>query len=101
MAKKIYVGNMNYATSETGLRELFAAYGEVASVNIVKDKYTGQAKGFGFVQMEVDDHADAAIEALNGKEFEGRNLRVSQAHEREPFPPRRASGGPSFRSEDR
>lgn len=83
MAKKIYVGNMNYATTEQGLRDLFTQFGEVSSVNIIIDRYTGQAKGFGFVEMADDTHADAAISALNGKEFEGRALRVNQAMERE------------------
>ena len=92
MAKKIYVGNMNYATNEQSLRELFAQFGEVRSVNIIMDRYTGQAKGFGFVEMEVDEAADSAIAALNGSEFEGRTLRVNQAMERDRAP-RRDFGG--------
>jgi RNA recognition motif-containing protein len=95
MAKKIYVGNMNYATSEQSLRDLFVQYGEVSSVNIIIDRYTGQAKGFGFVEMANDDHADAAIAALNGTEFEGRSLRVNQAMERSDAP-RRESRGPRY-----
>jgi RNA recognition motif-containing protein len=86
MAKKIYVGNMNYATTEQSLRDLFVQYGEVNTVNIIIDRYTGQAKGFGFVEMANDDHADAAIAALNGTEFEGRSLRVNQAMERSNAP---------------
>lgn len=92
MAKKIYVGNMNYATTEQGLHELFSQFGEVASVSIIIDKYTGQAKGFGFVEMAADEAADSAISSLNGREFEGRMLRVNQAMERE-RPPRRDFGG--------
>ncbi len=91
MAKKIYVGNMNYATNEQSLHELFTQFGEVLSVNIVMDRYTGQAKGFGFIEMETDDAADSAISALNGREFEGRTLRVNQAMERD-RPPRRDFG---------
>lgn len=90
MAKKVYVGNMNYGTTEQGIRSLFAQYGEVRSVNVVSDRYTGQAKGFAFVEMENDDAATAAITALNGREFEGRQLRVNEAIER----PRREFSGP-------
>jgi RNA recognition motif-containing protein len=82
MAKKVYVGNMSYSTTEKSLRDLFTQFGEVVSVNIVTDRYTGQAKGFGFVEMTNDDEAKKAIEALNGKEFEGRQLRVNEAIER-------------------
>ena len=60
MAKKIYVGNMNYNTSEDTLRQLFAQYGEVMSVNVITDRYTGRAKGFGFVEMASEDAARAA-----------------------------------------
>jgi RNA recognition motif-containing protein len=88
MAKKIYVGNMNYATNEQSLRDLFAQFGEVRSVNIIMDRYTGQAKGFGFIEMEADDAADSAINALNGREFEGRTLRVNQAMDRDQQPRR-------------
>ncbi|HOV62650.1 MAG TPA: RNA-binding protein [Spirochaetia bacterium] len=79
MSKKIYVGNMNYATTEGELSNLFSQYGEVVSVNIVKDRYTGQAKGFGFVEMEQDGDAASAISALNGYEMNGRQLRVNEA----------------------
>lgn len=79
---------MNYGTTENNLRGLFAQFGTVSSANIIVDRYTGQAKGFGFIEMENDDAALAAIEALNGKEFEGRTLRVNEAIER----PRNESG---------
>ena len=82
MSKKVYVGNMNYATTENSLRDLFAQHGEVVSVNIVTDRATGRAKGFGFVEMNNDSEAMAAISALDGKEFEGRRLRVNEAQER-------------------
>ena len=88
MAKKVYVGNMNYNTAENQLRDLFAQYGEVASVNIIVDRYTGKAKGFGFVEMTNDNEAQAAIEALNGFEFMGRQLRVNEAEDK----PRREGG---------
>lgn len=88
MSKKVYVGNMNYSTAENQLRDLFAQYGEVASVNIIVDRYTGKAKGFGFVEMTNDDEAQKAIDALNGFEFMGRQLRVNRAEDK----PRRDGG---------
>ncbi|HOV64765.1 MAG TPA: RNA-binding protein [Spirochaetia bacterium] len=82
MAKKIYVGNMNYRTTEESLKNLFSEYGEVGKVNIISDKVSGRAKGFGFVEMVHDEDAAKAIEELNGKEFEGRQLKVNEAHDR-------------------
>ena len=82
--KRIYIGNMNFSTTEESIRELFSKYGQVDSVEIIKDKYTEQSKGFGFVEME-DDIAQKAISALNGKDFEGRRIRVNFAQE---MPPR-------------
>ncbi len=88
MAKKIYVGNMNYATTEDQLFDLFGQYGTVSSVRIITDRETQRPKGFGFVEMEEDDAADAAISELDGKEYDGRNLRVNVALERERQPRR-------------
>jgi len=82
MSKKIYVGNMNYATTEDQLGELFAEFGNVSSVDIIVDRFTGQGKGFGFVEMENEDEAMAAIAALNGRELDGRQLRVNEAKDR-------------------
>ena len=82
MSKKIYVGNMNYNTTESDLEGLFKSYGDVMSVNIIVDRYSGQSKGFGFVEMETAEAADAAISALNEKEHEGRRLRVNEAHDK-------------------
>ena len=82
MAKKIYVGNMSYNTSEDTLRQLFAQYGEVASVNVITDRYTGRAKGFGFVEMATDDAARAAMAALNGRDVDGRQLKVNEANDK-------------------
>jgi RNA recognition motif-containing protein len=82
MAKKIYVGNMSYSTSEDSVRSLFASYGEVVSVNLITDRYTGESKGFGFVEMAQDEQATAAISALNGKELDGRQLRVDIAQDK-------------------
>ena len=80
MAKKIYVGNINFATSEEDLSNLFAQYGTVASASVVLDRYTGRSRGFGFVEMEDETAAEAAISALNGYEFDGRALRVNEAN---------------------
>ena len=82
MNNKVYVGNMNYKTSEDQLRDLFSQYGEVASVRIVKDKFTGRAKGFGFVEMSDAESAKNAIDDLDGKEFDGRALRVNEAYDK-------------------
>ena len=82
MAQKIYVGNLNYATTEEGLANLFGAYGEVVSTAVIKDKFTNRSKGFGFVEMADESAAQNAIAELNEKEFEGRRLRVNVAQEK-------------------
>ena len=79
----IYVGNIPYRLSEDELRELFEAFGTVESVKIISDKYTGRSKGFGFVEMPNEEEALKAIEELNDKEINGRNLRVNKAKPRE------------------
>lgn len=79
MSKKIYVGNMNYSTDETSLKDLFAGFGNVLSAKIITDQMTGRSKGFGFIEMENDAEASEAINSLNGKEFAGRNLKVNEA----------------------
>ena len=76
---KLYVGNLAYTVTEQELQDLFAPYGEVKTVNIVKDKFTGQARGFGFVEMGDKDMGQAAIDGLNGNEVGGRKLRVNEA----------------------
>ena len=78
----IYVGNIAWGISEEELEALFAQYGEVDSVRIITDRESGRSKGFGFVEMATADSANAAIEALNGNDFGGRDLRVNQAKER-------------------
>jgi RNA recognition motif-containing protein len=78
----IYVGNLPYQVAEEDLKSAFGAYGEVESVKIIKDMYTGRSRGFGFVEMPSGDEAQAAIDALNGKEFEGRTLNVNKARSR-------------------
>lgn len=80
MAKKIYVGNLSFSTTDEALNDVFGQYGEVISAVIVTDRYTGRSRGFGFVEMEEENAADAAISALDGKELDGRNLRVNVAN---------------------
>jgi len=86
MPKKIYVGNLSYNTDEDRLADHFAQYGTVISARIIFDRETNRSKGFGFVEMEEDDAAVAAISALNNQELDGRNLRVNEAIERERAP---------------
>ena len=84
MSKKIYVGNLSYSTTEDQLNQAFAQYGSVVSAKIITDRYTDRSKGFGFVEMEEADAADAAISSLNGQQLDGREMRVSEAHDRQP-----------------
>ena len=84
MSKKIYVGNMSYSTTEDQLREAFAEYGEVVSVNIVMDRMTNRSKGFGFIEMEDADNAKDAISSLNNTELNGREIKVNEAKDRAP-----------------
>ena len=87
MSKNVYVGNMSFDTTEATLRQAFEAYGEVTSVNIITDRYSGRPRGFAFVEMATDEAASAAIAALNGQDLDGRTLKIDEAK------PRRSSGG--------
>ncbi len=91
MPKKIYVGNLPFSATDEEVREMFAAYGTVESVNLITDRDTGRPRGFGFVEMS--DGADEAIEALNRYELGGRSLNVNEARPRED----RSRGGGGFR----
>ncbi len=86
----IYVGNLSYEATEDDLREAFARFGQVASVNVIKDRDTGRSKGFGFVEMPTQAEAQAAIAGLNGQELKGRALNVNEAR---PRTERRDRGG--------
>lgn len=79
--KSIYVGNLPFSATEDEVRELFSPFGTVATVKLITDRDTGRPRGFGFVEMEAAE-ADAAIEALNGKEMGGRTLRINEAQPR-------------------
>ena len=89
MGSKIYVGGLPYSATEQQLSDLFAAHGAVASARIITDKFTGQSRGFGFVEMSSDAEAQAAITALNGSDMGGRTLTVNEARPQEP----RTGGG--------
>src|SRR5262245_37177028 len=92
MSKKLYVGNLTFDATDADLTELFSAHGQVESAQIVIDHDTGRSRGFGFVEMS--DGADAAIAALNGQDFKGRNLTVNEAKPRES---RGGGGGGGYR----
>ena len=81
--KNIYVGNLPYETSEDAIRDLFSNHGEVSSVRLISDRETGRLKGFGFVEMPDDSAGDAAIEAMDGYELDGRPLKVNEARPRD------------------
>lgn len=87
MATSIYVGNLPWSATQEGVESLFSPYGEVLSVKLVSDRETGRARGFGFVEME-DADAINAIAALDGKEFDGRALRINKAEPKKPAPRR-------------
>jgi len=89
---KLYVGNLDYGTTEEELKTHFEQKGiQTKSVTLIKDKYTGRAKGFGFVEVESEDAIQKAVEAMDGQDFKGRKLTVNKAK-----PPRERSGGSGF-----
>ncbi len=90
---KIYVGNMNFQTTEEQLEGLFSNYGQVDEVAVITDRETGRPRGFAFVTMSNDSEGQAAIEAVNGTEFDGRTLTVNEARPRE----NRGGGGGGYR----
>lgn len=83
MAKKLFVGGLAWATTDESLSAIFAKAGTVTSANVVKDRYTGKSRGFGFVEMSNDEEADKAIAELNGQALDGRTISVSEARPRE------------------
>ncbi len=88
MPKRIYVGNLPFSATEDEVREAFGEFGTVNNVSLITDRETGRPRGFGFVEMEVDDDADAAISALHQSQMGGRSLNVNEARPREPRPQR-------------
>ncbi len=92
MATKLYVGNLSYQTTDQQLHDLFSEAGNVSSAQVVTDRYTGQARGFGFVEMATEDEAQQAIAAINGRNVDGRALVVNESR------PREGGGGGGGRS---
>ncbi len=98
MSTKLFVGNLSYNTTENQLQDLFAAHGNVIEVDLIMDKFSGRPRGFGFVTMETKEGADAAVQALNGKNIDGRALTVNEARPREERP-RTGGGGGGYRGD--
>ena len=94
----IYVGNLPFGATDDDLQQLFAAHGDVSSANVIKDRFSGESRGFGFVEMPSREDAMAAIEALNGTDFKGRSLTVNEA---KPKAPREGGGGRGGRGDRR
>ena len=95
MGKKLYVGGLSYETTEDTLKQTFTQAGVVQTVNIIIDRESGRSKGFGFVEMATDEEAAKAIELFNGKELDGRSLKVNEAKPMEPGS-RKPGGGSGF-----
>lgn len=98
MSKKIYVGNLPFSVDHEKLKEMFGSYGETEEMTVISDKFSGRSKGFGFVTFVNDADADKAIAEMNGKEVDGRELKVNEAKPMDPDrprPPRRDFGGNS------
>jgi RNA recognition motif-containing protein len=93
MAKKLYVGGLSYNTTEATLKDTFAQAGTVETAAIIMDKMTNRSKGFGFVEMSTEEEAQKAIEMFDGKELDGRTLKVNEAKPMEPRAPRTGGGG--------
>ncbi len=89
MGKKLYIGNLSYSVTSDSLSDLFAQHGTVESARIITDRDTGRSKGFAFIEMSSDQEAEGCINELNGREFEGRQMNVSEAKPQEP----RSGGG--------
>jgi RNA recognition motif-containing protein len=92
-SNKLYVGGLPYSVSESDLNQLFSPHGTVESANVITDRNTGRSKGFGFVEMSAQSEAEAAMEALNGTDLEGRNITVNEAKPRESRGGSRGGGG--------
>ena len=94
MGSKLYVGNLSYNVTSSDLEQMFAPHGAVNTAEVIQDRDSGQSKGFGFVQMGSDQEAQAAIDAMNGQNVDGRNLTVNEAKPREDRP--RGGGGGGY-----
>jgi len=96
---KVYVGNLPFSVDEDELRNMFSSFGDIEEVSLIKDKFSGRSKGFGFVTFKDDEAGSKAVSDMNGKDMQGRELKVSEAKPMEERPPRRnfnnRSGGSS------
>lgn len=90
---KLYVGNLSFSTTDDTLNAAFAPFGTVTSASVIIDRSSGRSKGFGFVEMSTDEEAKAAIDGMDGKEFEGRNIKVNEARPKEDRPARGGFSG--------
>lgn len=93
MGKRLFVGGLPYQVTSDQLKDLFSQVGTVVSVNVIMDKYSGQSKGFGFVEMTTEEEAQKAIDTLNGTELEGRKIAINEARPLEPRPQGGFGGG--------
>jgi RNA recognition motif-containing protein len=93
MSKKLFVGGLPYSVSSSQLEEIFSKFGKVISCDVINDRYSGQSKGFGFVEMQKDEEADEAIKKLNDTQLEGRRIAVNVARPREDRPRFDSRGG--------
>jgi len=84
MANKLYFGNLSYDTTDESLNKACTEFGTVVSATVIKDRMSGRSKGFGFVEMSTEEEAKKVIDAMNGKDFEGRNIKVNEARPQEP-----------------
>ena len=96
MGNKLYVGNLSFNTTEIAIQDMFSQCGSVSEVMLMQDKFTGRSRGFAFVTMSSDAEAQAAVEALHGKDLDGRALTVNEARPREDRPPGGGGGGGRF-----
>jgi cold-inducible RNA-binding protein len=96
MSKKLYVGNLSYGVDDHMLNDCFAQHGQVTQAQVVMDRETGRSKGFGFVEYSTQEEAQAAIDALDGHELDGRAMRVDEARPREDRPRRGGGGGGGY-----
>jgi RNA recognition motif-containing protein len=96
MSKNLYVGNLSYDTTENTLRTLFSEFGEVQTVNVITDRYTGRPRGFAFVEMATEEGADAAVAGMNGKMVDQRELKVDKAKPQAPRERRSGGGGGGY-----
>ncbi len=96
MGKKLFVGNLNFKTNDSDLRELFGQAGTVDSAMVMMDRATGRSRGFGFVEMSTEEEAQKAVQQFNSYEFQGRNLNVNEARERTPGAPRGGGYGGGY-----